>query len=72
MVKTQYVDSDLLNEKISDSPLKIKELCETLGISRQAFDKKRLGITKFRQSEVFVMCSLLHINADEKSKIFYF
>lgn len=72
MVKTQYVDSDLLNEKISESPLKIKDICEILGISRQAFDKKRLGITKFRQAEVFVLCSILHITEEEKPKIFYF
>lgn len=70
MVKTQNVDTGLLDEYIENSGLRISFLCDALGISRQAFDKKRKGLTSFRASEVYVMCDLLHIPSDIKPKIF--
>lgn len=72
MLKTQNVDTELLDEYISNSGLRIAYICEQLGISRQAFDKKRKGTNAFRQSEVYVLCDLLRIkDASEKTKIFY-
>ena len=72
MVKTQNVDTELLDSRINDSGLRISYICTQLGISRQAFDKKRKGITAFRQSEVYVLCDLLGISdAETKIKIFY-
>ena len=72
MVKTQNVDTKLLEEYIVNSGLRIAYICEQLGITRQAFDKKRKGVTAFRQSEVYVLCDLLRItDAMEKTKIFY-
>lgn len=72
MVKTHKIDTALLDDYIEKSGLRIAYICETIGISRQAFDKKRKGIFAFRQSEVYVLCSLLRITDDkEKAKIFY-
>ena len=70
MVKTQDVDTKLLDEYIAKSGMKVGYLVDTLGISRQAFDKKRKGVYAFRAAEVYVLCDLLKIPADIKDKIF--
>ena len=70
MIKTQNVDSDLLSKYIKSSGVKIGHLVHELGISRQAFDKKRKGEIAFRASEVYVVCDLLRIPDEEKRKIF--
>lgn len=70
MVKTQDVDSALLNEYIQKSGLKIGFIVETLGISRQVFDKKRKGDVPFRAPEVYVLCDLLNIPEAIRPKIF--
>ena len=72
VVKTQYVDTALLDDYIEKSGLRIAYICEQLGISRQAFDKKRKGMIAFRQSEIYVVCDLLHItDVADKTKIFF-
>lgn len=70
MVKTLYVDSDLLTKYIKKSGVKIGKIASNLGISRQAFDLKRKGIISFRASEVYVLCDMLCIPDDIKPKIF--
>lgn len=70
MVKTQNVDTDLLNEYIEKSGLRLDYIFGTLGISRQSFDKKRKGITSFTGAEVYVLCDLLHIPNEISPKIF--
>lgn len=70
MVKTQYIDSDKLLDYISKSGYRQSHIIEQLGISRQAFDKKKKGITSFRASEIYVLCDLLKIPAEERPKIF--
>jgi len=70
VVKTQNVDTALLDEYITKSGLRMQFIVDNLGISRQAFDKKRKGINAFRGSEVYVLCDLLRIPDDVKPKIF--
>ena len=70
MVKSLYVDSELLKKKIKDSGVKTAHISETLGFSRQGFYKKLNGITPFRAAEVYVLCDLLSINDEDKIKIF--
>jgi len=70
LVKTQNVDTKLLDEYIDKSGYRMSHIIKTLGISRQAFDKKRKGITSFRAPEVYVLCDLLKIPDDVKPKIF--
>lgn len=65
------INTQLLDEKIALSGLRISFIVENLGISRQAFDKKRKGISKFRIAEVYVLADLLKLTLEEKSKIFY-
>lgn len=71
MVKTQHVDTELLNEAIVKSGLRINFIVETLGISRNAFDRKRNGKIAFRLSEVYVLCDLLKLDEEQKVKIFF-
>lgn len=71
MVKTQNVDTKLLNEAIERSGLQSKFICSKLGVSRQSYNNKRSGRTAFRGSEVYVMCDLLRLNDEEKTKIFF-
>ena len=70
MPKTQYIDTDMFEESISNSGLRIGFICDKLGISYQAFDKKRKGITPFRASEVYVLSDLLRMSEEDKIKIF--
>ena len=70
MVKTQHVDTELLNKYIDQSGLKIGYIVETLGISRQAFDRKRNGFVSFNAAEIYVLCDLLSIPSYDKPIIF--
>lgn len=68
--KTLYVESNMLEKKMSESGLKIDFICNTLGLSNQGFSKKRKGITPFKAAEIYVLCDLLSIADDERTKIF--
>ena len=70
MVKTQYVDTEKLDNYIEKSGLKIGYIVDNIGISRQAFDMKRKGNISFKASEVYVLCDLLKIPDFDKPKIF--
>ena len=61
----------MLDDKITESGLKKGFIVEKLGISRQAFDKKKKNVYCFRGAEVYVLCDLLNIQDDEKEKIFF-
>ena len=66
------VDTQLLDEKIKSSGLKCGYIVEKLGISRQAFDRKRNNKYAFRGAEIYVICDLLKITDDnEKNRIFF-
>ena len=71
MVKAQNVDIKLLNDVIEKSGLRNSFICETLGISKQSWSNKRRGVTAIRQSEVFVLSVLLHLEKEEAEKIFF-
>lgn len=70
ITKALYVDTIALERKLNNSIYKIEHIVNELGISRQAFAKKRKGLVPFRASEVYVLCDLLNITADERLKIF--
>lgn len=70
MVRTLDVDTELLDEYIKKSGYRIGFIVDTLGISWEAFNKKRKGIISFRAPEVYVLCDLLKIPDDVKPKIF--
>lgn len=64
------VNTQLLDEKIEESGLKLGFIVDTLGLSRQGFDKKRKGITPFKAPEIYVLCDLLKISNTERESIF--
>lgn len=66
----QSVDDALLDEWIDKSGYKVGFIVETLGISRQAFSKKKKGEIPFRKAEKYVLCKMLSIPDDEAEKIF--
>ena len=72
MRRTQYVDEALLDEYIDNSGLKVGYIADTLGITHQAFNKKRRGKSPFKAAEVYVLCDLCKIPDSEKEKIFCF
>lgn len=63
-------NTQLLDDKIKNSGLKIGFIIDKLGISRTAFDKKKKNEIAFRASEIYVLCDLLNISEDEKTDFF--
>lgn len=71
MARTLYVDSELLDEYIKLNGIKYDYIAKEMGISRNAFYRKRKGLTPFRKSEVYLLVNMLNIVGDDKAKIFY-
>lgn len=71
MVKTAGINTELLDSAIEKSGLRTGFIVEKLGISRQAFDRKRKGEIAFRQSEVYVLCDLLRLDETQGTEIFF-
>ena len=65
------VNTQLLDDKISRSGLKTGFICEKIGISRQAFYKKKNNINCFREAERFVIKTILNLSDEEVSEIFF-
>ena len=65
------VNTQLLDEKIEKSGLKIGFIVDKLGISWNGFNKKRAGKTPFRAAEIYVIGDLLSLNDAEKDEIFF-
>ncbi len=65
MEKAICSNPELLDQRMHDSGLKTGYICKMLGISRQAFHKKKMGMTALRKSEVYTLCSLLGIKNEE-------
>lgn len=63
-------DTQLLDDRIKSSGLKIGFIVGKLGISRQAFDKKKKNEIPFRAAEIYVLCDLLNIADEDKPKFF--
>lgn len=65
------VNTQLLDEKINSSGLKVGYIVDTVGLSRNGFDKKRKGKLAFRVAEIYVLCDILKISDEEKQRIFF-
>lgn len=63
-------DTQLLDDRIKSSGLKIGFIVGKLGISRQAFDRKKKNEIPFRAAEIYVLCDLLNIADEDKPKFF--
>lgn len=65
-------DTNLLQEVIKKSGLKLQFLADSLGISRTALGNKIQNETEFKASEILALCVLLKIEDPElKEKIFF-
>lgn len=64
------VNTQLLDNCIKRNGLKIGYICDQLGITRQAFGRKRRNLNSFKAAEIFVLCELCHISEAEKDEIF--
>ena len=65
------INTQLLDERIEQSGLKINYIIEKLGLSKNGFGKKRKGITPFRTAEIYVLCDLLNLSDEDKNNIFF-
>lgn len=65
------VNTQLLDDKIDKSGLRIGFIIEKLGLSRNGFDKKRKGKTPFRVAEIYVLSDLLKLSEDDQEDIFF-
>ena len=65
-------NTNLLQEVIKKSGLKLQYLADSLGISRTALSNKIQNETEFKASEILALCVLLKIEDPElKEKIFF-
>jgi DNA-binding Xre family transcriptional regulator len=65
-------NTELLNEVIRKRGVKIGFLAEQLGITRQAFAKKRDNHSNFTAAEIKTLCEVLGITSlREKDAIFF-
>ena len=65
------LNTQLLDSRIEQSGLKVGYIVDTLGLSRNGFDKKRKGKTSFRTAEIYVLCDLLKLSDADRSDIFF-
>lgn len=70
MPKTQYLDTDKLDEFIDKSGLKINYIADSLGLTYQGFRMKRIGEIPFRKLEKDALASILGMSEEEKKEIF--
>lgn len=71
MPKTQYLDTDKLDDLIDKSGLKITYIAECLGLTYQGFRMKRIGKIPFRKLEVDALASILGMTEETKKEIFF-
>lgn len=65
------VQTEELKKKMAASGFRNNYICEQIGITRQALDKKINNKSPFRASEIYVMVDLLKLSNEEKQSIFY-
>ena len=65
------VNTELLNKRIDDSGLKISFIVDKMGISKNAFYKKKDNKIPFRVAEIYVVSDLLRLTDEEKQDIFF-
>lgn len=64
-------DTDILQEKIEKSGLKLSYIAKEMGISRTSLYKKIRNQTPFDQYEIDDLCNVLGITLTEKELIFF-
>ncbi len=63
-------DIDLLLERIKDSGMKMTAIAEKTGIERATIYNRLKGKGEFTASEIVALSEVLHLNKDDRDKIF--
>lgn len=64
-------DFELLDKAIKDSGMPMTTLAERSKIKRETLYNRIKGIGEFTASEIVGLCEALHINNDDREKIFF-
>lgn len=64
-------DRELLISVINDSGLRRQYIAEKLGLTYQGFKLKLDGKNDFRESEMQMLVSLLHMNKTTRDRVFF-
>lgn len=65
-------NTELLNQKITESGIKKGKICEALGLSYGSLRRKVNGDVSFTQSEIQALCDLLSITSlRDRNAIFF-
>ncbi len=65
------VNLDLLKTTIGDSGITMVALARKTGIKRPTLINRLDGVGEFSASEIMGMCEALHINKQERERIFF-
>ena len=65
------MDGIKLRQAIDDNGIKLKFICEKLGLSRQGLYKKMNGWSEFTVSETKVIQQILGLSNEERDAIFF-
>lgn len=64
-------DTELLQEKIKNSGLKMTFLAEKCGLTYQGFWKKVNNLSEFTAPEIQELTELLNLSLEEQQRIFF-
>lgn len=64
-------DAVLLRTEIDKSGISIAFISRKIGITRECFYQKLNGKSEFKASEIVALCSILHLSAKKREKIFF-
>ena len=65
------MNDELLREKIASCNLTKSAIAESLGLSRQGFLNKLIGLREFKGSEIKKLSLILGLSAREREAIFF-
>ena len=71
MKKEPLINVELLNSYIERSGLRLGFIAKEIGLTMPTFRQKRYGRSPFLVTEMFKLCYLLHIEGEDREKIFY-
>ncbi len=61
----------LLRKRIDEYGYKLRFVAKKLDITYQGLLNKITNLSEFKAGEIQILCDLLHINLEEKEKIFF-
>lgn len=65
------MNTAMLKNRLETAGIKLHEVAERIGITRQGLHNKLSGHTEFKSSEIRALSEMLHLSADERDLIFF-